>query len=68
MLPLRQPFLPMEAKSVEQIPIGGEWQYEPKWDGFRCLIFRDGSKIELQSKSGQPLTRYFPELSKTSAE
>jgi ATP-dependent DNA ligase len=62
MLPLRQPFLPMEAKSVEQIPIGGEWQYEPKWDGFRCLIFRDGSKIELQSKSGQPLTRYFPEL------
>jgi ATP-dependent DNA ligase len=62
MLPLRQPFLPMEAKSVEEIPTGTEWQYEPKWDGFRCLVFRDGSKIELQSKSGQPLTRYFPEL------
>jgi ATP-dependent DNA ligase len=52
----------MEALSVEHIPIGSEWQYEPKWDGFRCLVFRDGSKIELQSKSGQSLTRYFPEL------
>ena len=62
MLPLRQPFLPMEAKSVEEIPTGDEWQYEPKWGGFRCLVFRDGKKIELQSKSGQSLTRYFPEL------
>jgi ATP-dependent DNA ligase len=59
---LRPPFPPMEAQSVEHIPIGSEWQYEPKWDGFRCLVFRDGSKIELQSKSGQSLTRYFPEL------
>jgi ATP-dependent DNA ligase len=59
---LRPPFPPMEALSVEHIPIGSEWQYEPKWDGFRCLVFRDGSKIELQSKSGQSLTRYFPEL------
>jgi ATP-dependent DNA ligase len=62
MLPLRQPFLPMEAKSVDEIPAGEEWQYEPKWDGFRCLLFRDGDKIDLQSKSGQPLTRYFPDL------
>jgi ATP-dependent DNA ligase len=62
MLPIRQPFLPMEARSVDEIPIGREWQYEPKWDGFRCLIFRDGDKIELQSKSGQSLTRYFPDL------
>jgi ATP-dependent DNA ligase len=62
MLPIRQPFLPMEARSVDEIPIGKEWQYEPKWDGFRCLIFREGDKIELQSKSGQPLTRYFPDL------
>jgi len=62
MLPLRQPFLPMEAKSVDEIPTGEEWQYEPKWDGFRCLVFRDGDKIDLQSKSGQPLTRYFPDL------
>ncbi len=62
MLPLRQPFMPMEAKSVDEIPTGKEWQYEPKWDGFRCLVFRDGDKIELQSKSGQSLTRYFPDV------
>ena len=62
MLPLRQPFAPMEALSVDEIPAGDEWQYEPKWDGFRCLVFRDGDKVELQSKSGQPLTRYFPEI------
>jgi ATP-dependent DNA ligase len=52
----------MEAKSVDEIPTGEEWQYEPKWDGFRCLLFRDGDKVDLQSKSGQPLTRYFPDL------
>jgi ATP-dependent DNA ligase len=62
MLPLRQPFAPMEAQSVDEIPAGKEWQYEPKWDGFRCLVFRDGGKIELQSKSGQALTRYFPDV------
>ena len=61
-LPLRQPFAPMEALSVDDIPEGRTWQYEPKWDGFRCLVFRDGGKVELQSKSGQSLTRYFPEL------
>ena len=44
------------------LPSGPEWQYEPKWDGFRCLVFREGDRIELQSKAGQPLTRYFPEL------
>lgn len=52
----------MEALSVDEIPRGPSWQYEPKWDGFRCLVFRDGDEVELQSKSGQPLTRYFPEL------
>jgi len=52
----------MEALSVDEIPAGEEWQYEPKWDGFRCLVFRDRDKVELQSKSGQSLTRYFPEL------
>jgi ATP-dependent DNA ligase len=62
MLPIRQPFAPMEAQSVDEIPLGEEWQYEPKWDGFRCLVFRDGGKIELQSKSGQSLTRYFPDV------
>jgi ATP-dependent DNA ligase len=61
-LPLHPPFPPMEALSVAEIPSGPEWQYEPKWDGFRCLIFREGDRIELQSKAGQPLTRYFPEL------
>ncbi|HVX91995.1 MAG TPA: ATP-dependent DNA ligase [Xanthobacteraceae bacterium] len=61
-LPLHPPFAPMEARSVEEIPTGAQWQYEPKWDGFRCLVFRDRDTIELQSKSGQPLTRYFPEL------
>ena len=52
----------MEALSVERIPEGPDWQYEPKWDGFRCLVFRDAKKVQLQSKAGQPLGRYFPEL------
>ena len=52
----------MEARSVEEIPTGEEWQYEPKWDGFRCLAFRNGDKIFLQSKNGQPLARYFPDV------
>ena len=61
-LPLPMPFAPMEALSVDEIPIGREWQYEPKWDGFRTLVFRDGNKVELQSKSGRAMTRYFPEV------
>jgi ATP-dependent DNA ligase len=52
----------MEAKSVESLPDGGGWQYEPKWDGFRCLVFRDGPEVHLQSKAGKPLGRYFPEV------
>jgi len=56
------PLLPMEAKSVDEIPIGPGWQYEPKWDGFRCLAFRRGNDVYLQSKSGQPLARYFPDI------
>ena len=52
----------MEARSVDEIPTGEEWQYEPKWDGFRCLAFRDRDKIFLQSKNGQPLARYFPDV------
>jgi len=47
---------------VSEIPAGANWEYEPKWDGFRCLAFRDGKNIELQSKSGQALGRYFPEI------
>jgi ATP-dependent DNA ligase len=61
-LPINIPFLPMEAKNVGTIPSGPGWQYEPKWDGFRCVAFRDGKTVELQSKAGQSLTRYFPEL------
>ncbi|HXI26233.1 MAG TPA: ATP-dependent DNA ligase [Pyrinomonadaceae bacterium] len=61
-LPLEQPYEPMEAKSVEKLPSGEHWQYEPKWDGFRCIAFRNGDQVDLQSKSGQPLARYFPEL------
>ncbi|HEY3661118.1 MAG TPA: ATP-dependent DNA ligase [Candidatus Udaeobacter sp.] len=53
---------PMEARSAEEIPTGDEWQYEPKWDGFRCLAFRDDDNIFLQSKNGQPLARYFPDV------
>jgi ATP-dependent DNA ligase len=59
---LRPPLTPMEAVSVDQIPSGLGWQYEPKWDGFRCLVFRDHDSVVLQAKSGKPLTRYFPEL------
>src|SRR5262249_26304548 len=61
-LPISPPFPPMEALSVDEIPTGREWQYEPKRGGFRGLVFREGASVELQSKSGQPLTRYFPEL------
>jgi ATP-dependent DNA ligase len=52
----------MEALPARELPTGAEWQYEPKWDGFRCLAFRDGKRVELMSKGGKPLTRYFPEL------
>jgi len=61
-LPIKPPFPPMDAQLVDKIPAGAQWEYEPKWDGFRCLAFREGNKIELQSKSGQPLARYFPEI------
>ena len=61
-LPLRPPVEPMETRQVARIPEGEEWIYEPKWDGFRCLAFRDGNDVELQSKSGESLTRYFPEI------
>ena len=61
-LPLSKTYAPMEAQPAEDLPKGSEWQYEPKWDGFRCLAFRDGDRVDLESKSGKPLTRYFPEL------
>ncbi len=53
----------MEARTEEALPAEpGEWQYEPKWDGFRCLAFREGEAVELRAKSGKPLGRYFPEV------
>jgi len=52
----------MEARLVEEIPSGPDWQYEPKWDGFRCIAFRDAENVYLQSKAGQPLARYFPDI------
>lgn len=61
-LPIAPPYPPMEALTAAELPSGEGWQYEPKWDGFRCLAFRDGREIELQSKSGRPLARYFPDV------
>jgi ATP-dependent DNA ligase len=61
-LPLCLPYPVMEADQVDEIPAGPEWQYEPKWDGFRCLAFREGDKVVLQSKGARPLGRYFPEI------
>ena len=61
-LPLQPPFPPMEAKSAEEVPEGAGWVFEPKWDGFRCLAFRDGDEVYLQSKAGKPLGRYFPDV------
>jgi ATP-dependent DNA ligase len=59
----RTPFIePMEARSVDTIPRGKQWQYEPKWDGFRCILVCDRETVALWSKSGEDLTRYFPEL------
>jgi ATP-dependent DNA ligase len=64
-LPLPVDYPPMEARSVEALPAGLGWQYEPKWDGFRCLAFRDGDTVDLRSKSAQPLARSFPDLMAT---
>jgi ATP-dependent DNA ligase len=60
-LPLDLP--PMEAKAADTLPREeGQWQYEPKWDGFRCLVFKEGDDVDLRAKSGKPLGRYFPEV------
>jgi len=56
------PILPMEAKSVPALPEDAGWQFEPKWDGFRCLVFKSGSEVKLFAKSGKPLGRYFPDV------
>ncbi len=67
-LPLNKNFEPMEAQPASELPIGSQWQYEPKWDGFRCLAFRDHKQVDLMSKASKPLTRYFPELSEALAQ
>src|SRR5215467_7550316 len=61
-LPVNPPILPMLAKRVSELPEGGDWIFEPKWDGFRALVFRDGDEILIQSRDEKPLDRYFPEL------
>jgi ATP-dependent DNA ligase len=65
--PVSHELTPMEARSVDEIPTGEEWQYEPKWDGFRCLLARDGKTVTMTSKSGQDLARYFPEVVQAAA-
>ena len=60
-LPVMPPVSPMLAKSVKEIP-GGAMSFEPKWDGFRSIIFRDGDEVEIGSRNEKPMTRYFPEL------
>ena len=66
-LPLHPPFRPMLAKLARTIPDGDGWLFEPKWDGFRCIVFRDGDDIELASRNERPFTRYFPELHRAAA-
>src|SRR5437867_6614996 len=61
-LPVNPPVLPMLAKRVSELPVGGTWIFEPKWDGFRALVFRDGDEILIQSRDEKSLNRYFPEL------
>ena len=56
------PNAPMEALLADELPDGPGWQYEPKWDGFRCIARRNGDEVELISKSGKPLARYFPDM------
>ena len=61
-LPLKPPVLPQLARSAKELPEGDEWRYEPKFDGFRTVVFRDGDDVHLQSRNGKPMNRYFPEI------
>ena len=61
-LAVNPPVLPMLAKRVSELPPGEGWIFEPKWDGFRVLIFRDGDEVLIQSRDTKPLNRYFPEM------
>src|ERR671916_107764 len=61
-LPVLPPVKPMLAKATTKLPTGDGLFYEPKWDGFRCIVFRDGDEVELSSRNERPMTRYFPEV------
>ena len=61
-LPLKPPVKPQLARPAKELPEGAEWRYEPKWDGFRTIVFRDGDDVQLQSRNGKPMNRYFPEV------
>jgi ATP-dependent DNA ligase len=61
-LPLKPPIKPQLAKSSRELPEGDGWCYEPKWDGFRTIVFRDGDEVHLQSRNGRPMNRYFPDI------
>jgi ATP-dependent DNA ligase len=61
-LPLSPPLQPQLAKSARELPAGEDWCYEPKWDGFRTIVFRDGDEVHVQSRNGKPMNRYFPDV------
>jgi ATP-dependent DNA ligase len=61
-LPISPPLKPQLAKSSRELPAGDDWCYEPKWDGFRTIVFRDGDEVHLQSRNGKPMNRYFPDV------
>jgi len=61
-LPLKPPIKPQLAKSARELPQGDQWRYEPKFDGFRTIVFRDGDQVQLQSRNGRPMNRYFPDV------
>jgi ATP-dependent DNA ligase len=61
-LPLKPPVKPQLARPAKELPDGGGWRYEPKWDGFRTIVFRDGDDVRLQSRNGKPMNRYFPDV------
>ena len=61
-LPLAEPVLPQLARAAKELPDGDGWRFEPKWDGFRTVVFRDGDDVLLQSRNGKPMNRYFPEV------
>ena len=60
--PALPPITPQLARTAKELPEGDEWRYEPKWDGFRTIVFRDGDEVHLQSRNGKPMNRYFPEV------